>query len=405
MDHELIETKWQSAIRWLFEQQNRGIKVGLENTRRLLEVLGNPHQKLPALHVAGTNGKGSVCAFAETILRAAGYRTGLFTSPHLVDFRERIQCNGELIPIADATEGIELLQRLTADWPNPPTFFELTYALAMWHFSRQKLDVVVLETGMGGRLDSTNVCCPLACAITPIGLDHQQWLGETIAQIAGEKAGILKPGVPCVLHPQPEEARVVIVETAHRIGAPVFPVKTPWPHSTPLAGQHQRWNAAAAALLVQTAFPTISDEILQKGIAATRWPARFERIGKRILLDASHNPHAMQVLVETWREEFPSEKASVIFACLKDKNPGEMLALLAPIAERFFLPRIRSPRSMPPEKIAALLQKPTVCLSCEEAMEHALHFSSPILITGSLHLAGEILAIFQKKPAPLPSQQ
>ncbi|MCX7712539.1 MAG: bifunctional folylpolyglutamate synthase/dihydrofolate synthase [Chthoniobacterales bacterium] len=405
MEQQNFIPNWQNAIRWLYDQQQRGIKVGLENTRRLLNALGNPHLYLPAIHVAGTNGKGSVCAFTESILRTAGLKTGLFTSPHLVDFRERIRSNGEPIPIPDATEGILTLRNLTQNWTTPPTFFELTYALAIWYFSRQKLDVIVLETGMGGRLDSTNVCHPIACAITPVGLDHQQWLGDTIPKIAAEKAGILKPNIPCILYPQVPEAEDVIIHTARIVGAPIHHVKHPWPHPLPLAGPHQKWNAATAALLAQTAFPSIGESTIQAGLAKTQWPARFERLSDRIILDGAHNTHAIHALLQTWLDQKPLQPATIIFACLNDKNPAQMLHILAPIAKRFIFPQIQSPRAMPPSQIAHLVQNPILTPSTHHAIQAALQFPNPIVITGSLHLAGEVKAIFANSQTPIPTSQ
>lgn len=288
--------------------QGRGVQPGLERMQRLLATLGNPEKNLRCLHVAGTNGKGSVCAFAESILRRGGLRTGLYTSPHLVDFAERIRISGEMIGSDSLEEGIRCLWEASKDWSEEeqPTFFELVTALAFDCFERAGCGVVVLETGLGGRLDATNTAPKLACAITPIARDHTEWLGETIGEIAREKAGIFRPGVPSVTAPQEPEAAAALEAAAHEVGTPCEWVREPM-EGIPLglAGSHQRWNAALAVALVRAGGFQFSDDIVIAGLKETVWPGRFQRLrGGRLILDGAHNLHSARQLVATWREEF-----------------------------------------------------------------------------------------------------
>ena len=245
---------YAGALAWLYGTQTFGIKLGLENTLRLLAAAGNPHERLRFLHVAGTNGKGSTCAMMDAILRAAGYRSGLYTSPHLVDFRERIRLDGAMIPEDAVAEGLTLLREAAETRDHAPTFFELTTVLAAWWFARQSPDYVVWETGMGGRLDATNAVTPEVAVITPIGMDHEKWLGDTIEEIAGEKAGVIKSRVPAVSAPQVPEVRAVIEARAADAGmSPVF-VSEPWSGEVScLSGSHQRWNAALACSALRAA--------------------------------------------------------------------------------------------------------------------------------------------------------
>jgi len=215
-----VDTAYSVAIDWLFATQNRGVKLGLDNVRRLLANLGNPQDDLRFVHVAGTNGKGSVCAMIDSICRAGGIRTGLFTSPHLVRFNERIQINGRPIEDADVVQGIQRI-RAQIDEDCHPTFFETTTAIAFDYFRSHGVDLVVLETGLGGRLDATNVVHPLVSVLTSIDMDHQKWLGNTLGEIAAEKAGIIKPGVPVVSGPQFGEVRTVLEQIATASSAPL----------------------------------------------------------------------------------------------------------------------------------------------------------------------------------------
>ena len=399
-------------LEWLNATQSRGVLPGLWRMERLLASLGNPERNLRCLHVAGTNGKGSVSAFAESMFRAAGHHTGLYTSPHLVEFAERIKIDGLNVATSELNEGIRRLQKATVHWQEKdhPTFFELVTALAFDLFYRAGCEVVVLETGLGGRLDATNVAPKLACAITPIALDHTEWLGSTLQDIAREKAGILRPGTPVVIAPQEREVSNTLSAAAEEIGAPCRWIADPIPSGTKigLAGSHQRWNAAVALGLLEAAGFNISTEERNKGLAEVAWPGRFQRIrGGNFILDGAHNIHAMHRLVATWREEFGEHKCRLIFGALSDKDPLALLNILEPIATEIMLVPIASPRAASPVELLRSKGSSSIpwriCHSLEGTINDFFnrehddpHFSDsqpPILLTGSLFLVGEALAI------------
>jgi dihydrofolate synthase/folylpolyglutamate synthase len=404
-----------SYLHWLIQQQQSGVSLGLERMQRLLEVLGNPQESCPSLHIAGTNGKGSVAAFSESLLRKAGKRVGLYTSPHLVDFRERIRFQGEMISLEALEEGIARLQLVTRGWDLLPTFFELTTALAFDYFARQECDAVVLETGLGGRLDATNLAThKIATAITPIGIDHQEWLGPTLADIAREKAGIIRPTVPLVIAPQRAEAMEVLLERASEVGAPTIIVQDAVAPEIPLglAGSYQRWNAAVALKLVEQGAWNISQELQYEALRSVSWPGRFQRCllaeGEEMVLDGAHNPAAAEQLVATWREIFAQQKCTLIFGSLFDKEGERMLRILEPIASSIILVAVNSPRAASPLVLRKAVPSATICPSLREVLEKKIvssnrstHFSSnvssPILVTGSLFLVGEALSLLQGK--------
>ena len=382
----------EESLAWLYSTQQFGIKLGLENTRRLLGVLGDPQEKLPFLHVAGTNGKGSVCAMLDAILRASGRRTGLYTSPHLVDFRERIRVDGEKIPPLIAAEGLSLIRAGSSDWDHSPTFFEITTPLALWHFAREDCELVVLETGMGGRLDATNAVRPLVSIITPIAMDHSQWLGDTLAQIAGEKAGIIKPGVPAVSAAQEPDAVSVLNGRALAEGSSIHFVEAPLRgFAIALRGSHQRENAALAVAALAAAGVTVSEADIKNGLQEVRWPGRFQLVADRIILDGSHNPHAAAHLVENWRENFGPRQATVIFGALADKDYTAMLKILEPIAREFFFVPIDNPRAAAPQLLAeSTTARNRIYASVQAALEASPDLT---LVTGSLFLVGEALEL------------
>lgn len=376
---------YPEALAWLYSTQQFGIKLGLDNTRALLALLDHPERATRFLHVAGTNGKGSVCAMLDAILRAAGHRVGLYTSPHLVNFRERIRVNGAWI---DETRVATLLTRVrdgTRDWPHAPTFFEIVTAIAVRHFADTACDYVVLETGMGGRLDATNAVTPIVSIITPIGLDHTQWLGETLAKIAAEKAGIIKPGVPAISAPQAPEAELVL--RAH--GAEEFVHSPISPDITVnLPGSHQRENAALAVAALRAAGISVDDFAIREGLRSVQWPGRFQRIGN-FVLDGAHNAHGSAQLVKTWREVFGDARAPVIFGAMRDKDYAAMLDALTPIATEFTFVPIDSPRAEAPARLAEVHPGRPLA-SLREALDQA---DGRTLVTGSLFLVGEALEI------------
>ena len=398
---------YQEALAWLYGTQRFGIKLGLENVKRLLRELTVPASNQRVIHVAGTNGKGSVCALIDSIASAAGYRTGLFTSPHLVTYRERIRVNGEMITPDEVSSGLTAIRDLIKDWDPHPTFFEITTALAMVHFKKTNCELLVMETGLGGRLDATNALTPIVSVITPIGFDHEKWLGHTLEAIAGEKAGIIKAKVPVVSAPQQPEAERVIRARAKECNAPLEFVTTVMEHryNIALTGKHQQENAALAIAALRAGKVSVTDSAIAQGLATVEWPARFQRWDERTIIDGAHNPAGAKVLAETWREEFGDQRATIILAILRDKDVPGMLRALTPIAARFLLPQIRSERAVPPKELiphlSALGLPSSIASDFPAALESARANSEPILITGSLHFAGEALATLSGGPNAL----
>jgi dihydrofolate synthase/folylpolyglutamate synthase len=396
---------YREALAWLFGTQRFGIKLGLENTERLLgalELLSPEHR---FIHVAGTNGKGSVCAMMDSILRAAGYRTGLFTSPHLVTFRERIQVSGEMISHEQVADGLTSIRDLINGWDPHPTFFEIATALGLQHFKRAACEVVVLETGMGGRLDATNAVTPVVSVITPIDFDHQKWLGHTLAEIAAEKAGIIKPGVPVVSAVQPPDAEAVIRNTAHTRKSPLHVVSKPYQAAAiALPGEHQNENASVAVAALHAAGLEVNDSAVERGLTNVHWPARFQRWDDRIIIDGAHNPAGARVLAKTWRETFAREQAAVILAVLRDKDIRGIIRALAPITSRFVASEARGECAVPANELAEAVAEsaPGSTVTIRRSLGEALAETADaprVLITGSLHFAGEALAHLRGEPA------
>lgn len=398
-------TAYQENLAWLYSLQRFGVKLGLENMQRLSRELGI---KLASriIHVAGTNGKGSVCAMADAICRAQGLQTGLFTSPHLVTFRERIQIDRQLISETDAADGLREIRELIAEWEPHPTFFEVATGLALRHFGQHQTDVVIFETGLGGRLDATNAIPSNVSIITPIDFDHQKWLGSTIEQIAAEKAGIIKSHTPVICSAQRPEAEKVIRARAVECDAPIKIIADAYDTSpVALRGTHQRYNAALAVAAICAANLDVSDAAIARGLMSVEWPARFQRWDDRTIIDGAHNPAAATVLANTWREVLGERRATIILAVLADKDVAGICQALAPIADQIILPPIRSERAILPEQLGRTLSSITpeiqhfIAPSLAEALARARAGSSPILITGSLHFAGEMLAVLENRPA------
>lgn len=401
---------YRDALAWLYGTQTFGIKLGLENTRRLLQAVGDPQESIRFLHVAGTNGKGSTCAMMDSILRAAGHRTGLYTSPHLVDFRERIRLDGGMIPEDAVAEGLSLLRETAATWDHAPTFFELTTVLAAWWFAREGAEYVVWETGMGGRLDATNAVTPEVAVLTPIGLDHQKWLGITPAEIAAEKAGIIKSRVPVVSAPQTDEVRSVLASRAGELGVPFDFVTEPWPGpALALAGPHQRWNAALACAALRAAGLKIDAHLEAEGLRGVVWPGRFQRIADDLVIDGAHNPAATETLVAAWREVFAETRASLVFGALRDKDVGTLLRSLRSIADEVWLVPVSSARAASLEELRRAAETANFHAVREGSVEICLRAARssgrPVLVAGSLFLAGEVLALWQGASRPLVSAQ
>ncbi|HMP84740.1 MAG TPA: folylpolyglutamate synthase/dihydrofolate synthase family protein, partial [Verrucomicrobiota bacterium] len=402
--------------RFLYSLRLFGAKFGLENTLQLAQLAGSPQERLRFIHVAGTNGKGSTCAMLESIYRAAGLRVGLFTSPHLVSFRERIQVNRQCIGEADVVRLVAEMQPWLASFPmeHHPTFFEVVTVMALLYFAEQECDLVVWETGLGGRLDATNIVTPLASVITNIALDHQQWLGETIPQIAAEKAGIIKPGVPVVTAVDDPRALAVIETTAKRLDSRLTIVKTD--HAArhalhvPLSGEHQRANAALAVATVaqlQSQIP-VGDDAIRSGMETVCWPGRMQTIsrpsGQRLILDGAHNVAGARALRSALERQLSGARCTLVLGVLGDKEWQQVCEVLAPVADKIMTVPVASERSADVRALADACRAVTstaditACSSLAEALERCS--ADPIVvIAGSLYLVGDALALLGVLPS------
>jgi dihydrofolate synthase/folylpolyglutamate synthase len=401
---------YREAIDWLFSTQMFGIKLGLDGARRLLkEFLAYPAHGAQVIHVAGTNGKGSTCAMIDSIARASGRRTGLFTSPHLIDYRERIKVSGREIPEDACAAMLTRLREICEGFENHPTFFEISLALAMRWFRERECELIILETGMGGRLDATTAVPADVCVITPIGLDHTQWLGDTLEAIAIEKAGIFVSGKPVISSPQEAAAAFVLEKEANEMRSPIEFIGEPLlGYAIALPGAHQQWNAAlAVAALCKAGLPLSSDSV-RHGLSTVSWPGRFEEIRPGIILDGAHNPHAARVLVETWKSEFPGIKPALVFSAVSAKDIAGILEVLAPLASTIFLCPVDTPRAVSVEELAALLPPNAPAhesfSTFRDAFAAANAHGTPILIAGSLFLVGEARAFLTDREFQASSQ-
>ncbi|MEG2586338.1 MAG: folylpolyglutamate synthase/dihydrofolate synthase family protein [Akkermansia sp.] len=392
-----------SALDWLYSTQLFGIKLGLEGTVKLLSAVDVfPSQGGQVVHVAGTNGKGSTCAMMESLAREAGYKTGLFTSPHLVDFSERIRVNGQMIPEGDLLRILARVKETVQAWEPHPTFFELTLAIALCYFKEQGVNFLILETGLGGRLDATNALPKDIAVLAPIGMDHQQYLGDTLAKIAGEKAGIIAMGKPVVSARQEPEALAVIEQMAHEKASPLVIVADDYAPQPSLAGRHQRENAALALLTMRTLGVSLSVFQIAQALSRIVWRGRFELLDDGMMvLDGAHNPHAAKVLVATWRDLFAKEKAIIVFAASADKNIKGVLDLIAPLASEWHLVPCSSPRILPVNEMSALIASSSDApIFCHETLEDGLASAKQsgqrVLVTGSLFLLGDVLSSLNK---------
>jgi dihydrofolate synthase/folylpolyglutamate synthase len=403
--------------------QFHGVKLGLENISRLLEPLGNPHLRYPTVHVGGTNGKGSVVAFVDAMLRAGGYRTGRFTSPHLIALNERFLVDGRPIDDDELDRCIGLFQRITRDWETPPTYFEVATAVAFWHFATCQVDCAVIEVGMGGRFDSTNVVRPEACAITTVDLDHTRWLGTTRAEIAREKAGIIKPGTPVVVGEMDDEAREVILQRAAELRTRVRLVGRDFTYrlepggeggfafqrdglalervSLGLPGQYQGANAAVAVVLAQELqfkFPGLTREAIETGLRDASWPGRFERVldDPPVIIDVAHNPAGSRTLAAQ------APRGIVVFSVSSDKDVAAMLDALDPIAERYVFTQFEGARALEVEALCGIAgDRPMERAdTVEAALARGMDLAGPerpLIVTGSVYLAGEARRILTER--------
>jgi dihydrofolate synthase/folylpolyglutamate synthase len=425
----------QAALEQLYRFERFGIKLGLDNIRMLLSLLGDPHQGLKAVHVTGTNGKGSVSAYCASVLQKAGYRVGLYTSPHLVRFNERIQVDG--VPISDADllrlwEGIQpAMRKMDGDRPvNRPTFFEVTTALAFQYFREKEVNVASIEVGMGGRFDATNVIDGLVAVIGSVGLEHTEHLGRTVGRIAREKAGIIKSTSRAVTVDQ--EALPVIEGRSHELGVPLTVVGRDVVAQrisqdlsgqrirlrgefgeievhTPLLGSFQVENvglAVAALTELRKAGVAVPDAAIVEGIAATRWPGRFQKIREDplVFVDGAHNGPAAQALATAYGELFPRRKCFLVTGILADKDLAAMAASLGPHSAHVYACRPKSHRAYAPEEIASAFRPfapVQVIPSVPDAIDAAFAAARKediVLITGSIYTAGEALEHLGARP-------
>jgi dihydrofolate synthase / folylpolyglutamate synthase len=420
----------------VFGLEKLGMKFGLENIRAICSHRGNPQDAFPSVIVAGTNGKGSVAAFTDAALRAARIRTGLYTSPHLVRLEERFAIDGTPIPtsrLANALTRVrESIERLmeAGTLVSHPTFFEATTAAAFELFRSSAVQMAVLEVGLGGRLDSTNVASPIAAAITTIDLDHERILGASLAAIAFEKAGVVKPGMMVVVGEEKPEALDVIervcrerdamltramdgveahvrMEKGHAVLGLTTPKRSYAELRVGLAGRHQAANAIVAARLLEqleTLGIPVGREAVEAGIAGVSWPGRLDlrRVssGRHLLLDAAHNPAGAKVLAEYLREAHPSG-LPILFAAMEDKNAGEMLDALLPCATSLIVTRPANPRAQEPRDLAAEARsiRPALAILIEPdpsaALEKAWEICETVLATGSIFLVGELMGMLE----------
>jgi dihydrofolate synthase/folylpolyglutamate synthase len=417
---------YSSAVAYLYRLQRHGIKLGLATMTALMVRLGMPQTRYRTLHIAGTNGKGSTAAMAAAVLQAAGYRVGLYTSPHLVEFRERIRVNGEMIAESQVAQLTEQLQTL-CEPDLSPTFFEYTTAMAFQHFADSVVDVAVLEVGLGGRFDATNVVMPMACAVTTISLDHQEYLGTTLSSIAFEKAGIIKPGVPVVLGRLEDDAWRTIEQVARERQAPVFRLNEDFrtegegPQqfsyrglgmqydglTCALEGRHQLDNAACALALLGAAAPqgiAVTAEAVSAALRGVNWVGRLEVVDRRptILLDGAHNPAAATALADYLTRSdrsHPSRPVVLVLGMMRDKDHRGFVETLSGLVDEVVLTQADLPRSATAQELRALLEgllpHPHVVPSLSDAIALARQLATPdglVCVTGSLMLVGECKA-------------
>ena len=409
---------YPEAIQHLLELNLFGTKLGLDNPRRLATRAGSPHERLRFIHVAGTNGKGSVCAMLESIYREAGLRTGLFTSPHLVSFRERIQVNRELIPEETVASLATQLRDFAAKFPEDqsPTFFEVLVVMALCHFAEQACDIVLWETGMGGRLDATNIVTPLAGVITNIGLDHTRWLGKTHAAIAAEKAGIIKPHIPVLTTAgQPEVLAVIRAEAAKHSAQLIELGQTEEIAELPLNGRHQQTNASLARAVVerlQAELP-VAPGVIRNGLAKVHWPGRLQAVRhgeQTVMLDGAHNAEGAEMLRRALAERFAAESPVFILGMVDEKDGAGFCAELAPLATRVVLSPVSSVRSAKPEGFLAVCQaaNPAASVEVAESLGQAMELCATepfVVVTGSFYLVGEAMERLGVAPAPVGTER
>jgi dihydrofolate synthase/folylpolyglutamate synthase len=440
---------YEDGMRRLDALESLGIQPGLERFTALLARLGDPHRGLRSVVVAGTNGKGSVTAFLAAILAEAGFEPGLYTSPHLSRFEERVRVGDREITRTEfatlAADVMDAVDRMRRDGGLTPTYFEATTALAFLHFRRRRVPLALLEVGMGGRFDATNVVEPLASAITPISLDHTQYLGGTVAEIAFQKAGVMRPGVPTAVGRQTPEGMQVIRDEAARLGAPLLETADceVTPRSAPsgapldppvfdlvvprdalyaelapaLRGEHQVDNAVVAVLLARAVrtrgFAAVDDAAIAGGLKRARWPGRLQLVEPDVLLDGAHNPAGCAILANYLTRHQAARRRVLLFAAMRDKPAAEMLRALRPAAEEIVLTSLAPPRGAVPDEMIPAARAagfaPEAIPDRSAALARARVVAGPgglVVVCGSLYLVGDILSSgLLDEPAPAPARE
>ena len=408
--------RYPDSVQYLYALGNelKSVKFGLENITEVLRALGDPQHAFSSVHVAGTNGKGSTCAMIEAAARQAGIQTGLYTSPHLVDPTERIVIAGKPVTKDQFADAFNRVHEVGLRMDTHPTYFETVTAMAFLLFRDAGIRLGVIEVGLGGRLDATNVLRPALCVITPVDFDHEAFLGSSLEQIAGEKAGILKPGVDAVVAPQRCEAECVIRKRANEISAKLDLLRTEQfenlridrYHSEfdfrgaavhcPLAGRHQVVNAAtAAAALTKLNIPV-------EGIESASWPGRLEVVSRRpdMILDGAHNPAGARALAQHIRDFYSDRKVWLIYGAMRDKSVQEITEILFPLASHVIVTAPGFARALRPEALVQASDHPSIRVANDlpQAFEmtRAADPSDVIFITGSLYLVGEARALLVK---------
>lgn len=417
---------YEEALKYIQTVSWKGSKLGLDRTQELLAKLGNPEKKMKFIHLAGTNGKGSTASMLSTILEKAGYKVGLYTSPYIMRYNERMQINHQQIPDEELAVVTEHIRPIADAMEDVPTEFELNTALAMEYFSRNNCDIVVLEVGMGGELDSTNVIdAPEVAIITAMGFDHVAELGPTMSDIARAKAGIIKDGCMVVSYGGNPEADDVIANTCVEKGATLrqpnfaaivpgefslegqtFSYKTWQNMSIPLVGEYQMNNAAVVLEAVEALRAkgwNISDENVRQGMATTKWPARFEVLRRDpvFIVDGGHNPHGIKATAQSLQRMFPGRKFTFVTGVMADKDVESILGLVTPLAKQFFAVRPDNPRAMKAEELAERIRALGVpaepCESVAAGVAKAIEAEGTdgvAVALGSLYMSGEVRECF-----------
>ncbi len=433
-DLEERKMTYQEAEQYILNIPKFSKKTGLENIKECLRRLGNPQNKFYTIHVAGTNGKGSVCNYLDSVLREAKYHVGMFTSPHLVTMRERMRVDGAMISEETFLELFlkvkAVVEEMEKDGFLHPSFFEWVFLMAVLFFAKKKVDICILETGLGGRLDATNSVESDASVITSLSYDHMQYLGDTLREIAGEKAGIIKKKKPCFSVWQKEEAQEVLEEKAREMESPLYLLDKNWikgyeekegglsfffeeergereEYEILTKAYYQIENASLAIFVLRTLFPKIQKEVIKKGLKKTLWEGRMDSVGSHIIIEGAHNEDAIEKFCITVKKFYSSEKKSLLFAVAEDKNYAKIIECLCANCsfEKIMVTQIHGARATSVEEIFNLFQQNTntdIWVERElekayEKMKDSLEKEELLFCVGSLYLVGSIKSLGERK--------